>query len=470
MAQKNKVKELVGRGLNSYHTKALQQMDRIEKKNKEQNHKISILSNELDNDYLTKTEEGSVVSLEHSKEGMVYLDELQGNTLVNYCTDGSKEMTLNGDIDVEGTFVTTTEGVDNGKVDVICEGNTLVNLFDKNIPFTTGKHSGVEGANIYRQKEITMATNGTFHIIAPIGDKSNNSNDARVMIYKYNKVNNTAICIKDYLANTNSSINMVISLSANEVLLFNCWNVADDNFNRNYPLEGDWTNREISPYFEGMKSVGQDDTNGHKIEILSKKDSDIVCDMNKDNTTISGSICKVENGFGFDLDIVGTVTKDDEGIMLADGAYLSVDAINIPKGEKTYHIDYKLINTKMYSSIITIGEQVTLQLTSFNSFVVRVNGGGHDLITERTPLPFDARECSFTIVVTNSNITVYQNSTFVISVDCNFSNYIDYKTKFCIGTRVYDNADRCSKKIKGFRLFNKAFTEEEVANISSKQI
>ena len=128
MTQKDKVKELVGRGLHSYHTKALQQMDRIEKKNKEQNHKISILTNELDNDYLTKTEEGSVVSLEHSKEGMVYLDELQGNTLVNYCTDGSKEMTLNGDIDVEGTFVTTTEGVDNGKVDVMCEGNTLVNL------------------------------------------------------------------------------------------------------------------------------------------------------------------------------------------------------------------------------------------------------------------------------------------------------------------------------------------------------
>ena len=128
MAQRDKVKELVGRGLNSYHTKALQQIHRIEKKNKEQNHKISILSNELDNDYLTKTEEGSVISLEHSKEGMVYLDELQGNTMVNYCTDGSKELTLNGDIDVEGTFVTTTEGVDNGKVDVLCEGNTLVNL------------------------------------------------------------------------------------------------------------------------------------------------------------------------------------------------------------------------------------------------------------------------------------------------------------------------------------------------------
>ena len=143
MAQKDKVKELVGKGLHSYHTKALQQIDRIEKKNKEQNHKISILSNELDNDYLTKTEEGSVVSLEYSKEGMVYLDELQGNTLVNYCTDGSKELTLNGDIDLEGTFVTTTEGVDGGKVDVLCEGNTLI--LDEN---GNEVEAGSEGARL----------------------------------------------------------------------------------------------------------------------------------------------------------------------------------------------------------------------------------------------------------------------------------------------------------------------------------
>ena len=143
MAQKDKVKELVGRGLDSYHTKSLQQMDRIEKKNKQQNHKISMLTNELDNDYITKTEEVSVVSLEHSKEGMVYLDKLQGNTLVNYCTDSSKELTLNGDIDLEGTFVTTTEGVDGGKVYVLCEGNTLI--LDEN---GNEVEAGSEGARL----------------------------------------------------------------------------------------------------------------------------------------------------------------------------------------------------------------------------------------------------------------------------------------------------------------------------------
>ena len=36
-------------------------------------------------------------------------------------------------------------------------------------------------------------------------------------------------------------------------------------------LEGDWTNKELPPYFEGMKSVGQDNESGHKIDILSKK-------------------------------------------------------------------------------------------------------------------------------------------------------------------------------------------------------
>ena len=148
MAQRDKVKELVGRSLNSYHAKALQQIERIEKKNKEQNHKISILSNELDNDYLTKTEEGSVISLEHSKEGMVYLDELQGNTLVNYCTDGSKEITLNGDIDVEG--------VDN-VYNVIIKPNTLYTVaLDTNKTGTIRINLG--GAEVTTTNNVAMIT------------------------------------------------------------------------------------------------------------------------------------------------------------------------------------------------------------------------------------------------------------------------------------------------------------------------
>lgn len=273
MAQKTKVKELVGRGLDSYHTKALQQMDRIEKKNKEQNHKISILSNELDNDYLTKTEEGSVISLEHSKEGMVYLDELQGNTLVNYCTDGSKEMTLNGDIDVEGVSVTTTEGVDNGLVDVICEGNTLVNLFNYN--------NLSHNVNTHVNRIITLPHGGVCDCIFPTKtnviytvmlDITDLPTDIGLRVgltdsnqwYPSVDINKSGFH-KIKLENKGQAIDRLriheLGLVAGDGKAIRVKDIMI--------LEGDWTNKEVPPYFEGMKSVGQDDKNEHKIEILS---------------------------------------------------------------------------------------------------------------------------------------------------------------------------------------------------------
>ena len=314
MAQKDKVKELVGRGLDSYHTKALQQIDRIDKKNKEQNHKISILSNELDNDYLTKTEEGSVVSLEHSKEGMVYLDELQGNTLVNYCTDGSKELTLNGDIDTQGTFITTTEGVDNGLVDVMCEGDTLVNawtLRDEN-PYSPNISSNLTS-------KVTIDTDKTFCKITINENLSLVDGNKWIVLRAYPeqycrdmiKLNTTYTLIfnLDYNFNLNSNADISIANNVsnhfvrnksfmpkqglNKVVITTVSEEPEDRtgqhiyigfpnflstdvigkyfkFSDFYMLEGDWTDREIPPFFEGMKSVGQDDENGHKIEILSQ--------------------------------------------------------------------------------------------------------------------------------------------------------------------------------------------------------
>lgn len=261
MTQKDKVKELVGRGLHSYHTKALQQMDRIEKKNKEQNHKISILTNELDNDYLTKTEEGSVVSLEHSKEGMVYIDSLEGNTLVNYCTDGSKELTLNGDIDLEGTFVTTTEGVDNGKVDVMCEGNTLVNL----IKYDAGSYCPTYAWEI--GETYTMIVEFTSNAECQLYIEENITWAKLSPITNGVKVGYNKFVVKLTIPSNYTGLEKI-----------NITNRVNGIYNSNVKftdikpivLKGDWTNKEIpQSHFEGMKSVGQDDENGHKIEILS---------------------------------------------------------------------------------------------------------------------------------------------------------------------------------------------------------
>ena len=306
MTHKNKVKELVGGGLNAYHTKALQQMDRIEKKNKEQNHKISMLTNELDNDYLTKTEEGSVVSLEHSKEGMVYIDSLEGNTLVNYCTDGSKELTLNGDIDLEGTFVTTTEGVDNGLVDVYCEGNTLVNL-----KLNSGQKCNVSWQNSNTVEFFKLNENSYYHLKGEIVETANilkfgwcygTLGQFQTELLKPNTtytliLNNSYDWIKSFslmqgnATNSYHKVSRKISkniytittkdsfegLSARDIILYAH---IDGDYKGNIDcsiiamLEGDWSEKEIpKEYFEGMKSVGQDDENGHKIEILSRNDN-----------------------------------------------------------------------------------------------------------------------------------------------------------------------------------------------------
>lgn len=290
MAQRDKVKELVGRGLDSYHTKSLQQIDRIEKKNKEQNHKISILSNELDNDYLTKTEEGSVVSLEHSKEGMVYLDELQGNTLVNYCTDGSKELTLNGDIDVEGTFVTTTEGVDNGKIDVMCEGNTLVNILNKSLKFglsstsyltcdENGVYNGIlDGGNYFaRNTDNTywreLQPNTTYTLKGFL-ETTCNTTGGRIVFFTQDTSNVTKILTEFRVNELNQRIKLNLTFTTPSDCIgsfgFYVNPVANfDNVKFSFILEyGDTTSYEIPLYFEGMKSVGECEDN--KIEILSQ--------------------------------------------------------------------------------------------------------------------------------------------------------------------------------------------------------
>ena len=342
MAQKDKIKELVGRGLNSYHTKSLQQMDRIEKKNKQQNHKISILSNELDNDYLTKTEEGSVVSLEYSKEGMVYLDELQGNTLVNYCTDGSKELTLNGDIDLEGTFVTTTEGVDNGKVDVICEGNTLINKLYKiknygspaefkkygwsTTPNNCTNFEWIDnGIKLYAFSDDTKLDR--YYRSSP--DKYGIFKKNRTYIVRMNVNSNNlqqnALILRCFYGNgktfitgemqdvvngvfikkgTTSSeieevdaIHSMISLDYRTLQGVDGWvsfqnvMVIDVTDLPSYQQDVEyWRNIE---YFEGMKSVGQDNENGHKIEILSKNKN--LFNINETDVYYSGTRCE-KNG------------------------------------------------------------------------------------------------------------------------------------------------------------------------------
>lgn len=127
----------------------------VEAKNKKQDLDLKCLFAESHSERITLEDEvGNSVFLQNSKQGFATVDELKGNTLVNCNKDTDKELILNGNIDTSGYgTVTTTEGVDGGLVDVMCEGNTMVNVCDqedpiaitKNYEVATGNHVALQG-------------------------------------------------------------------------------------------------------------------------------------------------------------------------------------------------------------------------------------------------------------------------------------------------------------------------------------
>ena len=216
---------------------------------------------------------------------------IQGNTIVNYCTNGSEELTLNNEINAEGTNVTLTDTVDNGKVDVVCKGNTLVNLYDfkdrndfhsiNNKVIINGKNLKFIADGTYQDAMLkplsTIKPNTIYTIIVNIIKNTlidgclfvtNSSDDANlsranfvVMPNMHNRLVGTVTTKSDLSNDTRAMVTFLNKESTQGEIEVNI-----------VVLEGDWTDKEIPSYFEGMKSVGECEDN--KVEILSypKKD------------------------------------------------------------------------------------------------------------------------------------------------------------------------------------------------------
>ena len=156
---KEEQKWLLGESLNQYDRSLKEELNKVEKRNREQNHKISALINAFDDDYIKKEEENTNISLDYSKEGIVIVDDIKGNTLVNNVKDSNKELILNGDIDTQGIDVTLENTVNNGKVDVSLEGNTEVNLSKTKDPIMiTHKFDDINSNNGKLQTTVNGVT------------------------------------------------------------------------------------------------------------------------------------------------------------------------------------------------------------------------------------------------------------------------------------------------------------------------
>ena len=74
-------KELMGKSLSSYHRKT--GLPQLEKNNEMQDGILNGILSQVDNAYIEKTEQSNVIHLEGSGDGVVVLDSVEGNTMVN---------------------------------------------------------------------------------------------------------------------------------------------------------------------------------------------------------------------------------------------------------------------------------------------------------------------------------------------------------------------------------------------------
>ena len=74
-------KELMGKSLNSFHRKT--GLTQLEKNNEMQDGILDGILSQVDDAYIEKTEQSNVIHLDDSGDGVVVLDNIEGNTMVN---------------------------------------------------------------------------------------------------------------------------------------------------------------------------------------------------------------------------------------------------------------------------------------------------------------------------------------------------------------------------------------------------
>ena len=288
--------------LDAIEIKNRQQDDRLldaEKVNKRQDMDLKMLFAESKNNMIDVTEEGNSIYLQNSTVGYTLIDEVQGNTLVNCNKEADKELILNGNINTQGySNITLTEGVDGGLVDVTLEGNTMVNVCDQKDPVAitksytveTGNHIALQGEYDGKCRPVVYG-NTLVNLMTTYKDEElleylfpiQNPNVANVsmlkpnteytLIYKarYQKEGDAGVLIICMSENRDEDIYVPYDITTTyQQFAFKFTTLSSVNYftlrsNSSYfyvkdvmLLEGDYTNKPIPGYFEGLQSSFED--------------------------------------------------------------------------------------------------------------------------------------------------------------------------------------------------------------------
>lgn len=316
-------KELLGKSLNSYHRRT--GLTQLEKNNNIQDGILNGILSQIDDAYIEKTEQSNVIHLEGSGDGAVVLDGIKGNALVN---------------------LATTDNWREGK-----DSDT-----HKKVVIT----SPTSWKKVY--KFFHLKPNATYTISVKITNNSDAITGRMYMRYAHNSsASTTGGAIGD---GQTGVFNKKITLDDTGLLCLTCESgvmTGDIIFEDLLLLEGDWTNRELPPYFEGLQSSFEEKINNegkYEIEILSNnKNLYNVEDVNIDNWMNGGgvTVSKINNNIVFN----GTVSN-----------YFDFRTV-----QNSWNTNLtKLINKLPAGIVLTMSNNLTNEKNTINYWSVRRDG------------------------------------------------------------------------------------------------
>ena len=245
-------KELMGKSLNSYHRKT--GLTQLEKNNEMQDGILNGILSQVDDAYIEKTEQSNVIHLDGSGDGVVVVDSIKGNTMVNLVKlPEVNERTRNTSSAIICLQIGNSPNSINLKTNATY--TCFVSYDIKNI--SSNCQTYMEGQIKNSDNSLTWFSTsdrpnsvGSYRIVKKV-DTSNISKT----------LNNFYVAIR---STDGQDANATIKL--NNIML----------------LEGDWTNKEIPSYFEGLQSSFEEKVNDegkYEIEILNNNKN--LFDLNK---------------------------------------------------------------------------------------------------------------------------------------------------------------------------------------------
>lgn len=252
-------KELLGKSLNSFHRKT--GLTQLEKNNEMQDGVLDGILSQVDDAYIEKTEQSNVIHLDGSGDGVVVVDSIEGDTMVNLCrrmNSSNTQWILNN-----GWWELNKEGVLFLDFEVIVKPSTLYTV----IMNTKLDNSG---GIVFGFRKDNLGWNSTTH-----STKLNGVNK-----FKFTTSSEET---NRFTLHRGTTVGETTTIGVKDIMI----------------LEGDWTNKEIpASYFEGLQSSFENKVNDegkYEIEILCNNKS--LIDWNIENL-----INHKDNQFDFSLE------------------------------------------------------------------------------------------------------------------------------------------------------------------------